>query len=269
MNMGKRLQYNLNLKPSKETGNELLFHHHVNKTKPIPTSADLREGYAPIQDQGQLGACTGFSACSVLEYLLGKDKKLSELYFYYQERKEDNDINEDGGSTIARSAEVATTLGTCLESLEPYDTAKFADTPTADMDKDAPNHKALTKYKITSIDDTLYSVGVLKKPVLIGIDVYESFEEIGSDGFVPMPKQGEQMLGGHAVNICGYFWQNKGMLHEIEEGIKDLFAKQQYKGLYFIVRNSWSESFGDKGYVYMSAEFLLKYSSDWWHIDLK
>jgi C1A family cysteine protease len=266
--MGKKLPYKYNLKPSLERSTDLLFHENIQKCKLVPQSADLRDGYGPIKDQGELGACTSFSACSVLEYLLNKNISLSELYFYYQERKEDNDTAEDAGSTISRSAIVATTIGTCKEALDPYDISKFTNPPSAADDADAKNHKAITKYKITTIDDILYSVGILKRPVLIGIQVYESFENIGSDGYIPMPQENEQLLGGHALNICGYFWKNQGILGKIEEEIKEILPNQDYNGLYFIIRNSWGQSFGDNGYLYMPVEFLQKYSSDWWHIDL-
>jgi C1A family cysteine protease len=267
--VGKKLPYKYNLKKCIDKDTDLLFHEIIDKTQTIPASADLRNGYSSIKDQGELGACTSFSACSVMEYLLNKDIDLSELYFYYQERTKDKDINEDAGSTISRSAEVATTIGTCKEELEPYTIQAFANTPSVEADEDAKNHKVVTKYKIQSIKDILYCVGVLKRPVLIGIEVYESLEEIGSDGYVPMPKKSEQLLGGHAVNICGYFWRSKGILHKIENGIQSMIDKYKYEGLYVIIRNSWGESFGDKGYMYISAEFLEKYSSDWWHIDIK
>lgn len=267
--MGKELHYKYNLKKSVEKDTDLLFHDILDKTIPIPISADIRSGYSSIKDQGELGACTSFSACSVMEYLLNKNIDLSELYFYFQERKEDGDITDDDGSTIQRSAEVATTIGSCKEDLEPYDISKFADTPSAECDADAKNHKVVTKYKLQTINDILYCVGVLEKPVLIGIEVYESLEEIGSDGYVPMPMIGEQLLGGHAINICGYFWNSEGILNEIEKENKLFQPEVNYNGLYFIVRNSWGETFGDKGYMYIPAEFLQQYSFDWWHIDIK
>jgi C1A family cysteine protease len=267
--MGKKLPYKYNLKKSVEKNTDLLFKDIIDEAKLIPLNADIRSGYSPIKNQGELGACTSFSACSVMEYLLNKNIDLSELYFYFQERKDDGDITIDGGSTIARSAEVATQVGSCKEELEPYDISKFADTPSIESDADAKNHKVVTKYKLQTINDILYCVGVFKKPVLIGIDVYESFENIGPNGYVPMPKKDEQLLGGHAINICGYFWKSGGIFNEIEEEIGLFLNKFKYKGLYFIVRNSWGEAFGDKGYIYIPAEFLQKYSSDWWHIDIK
>lgn len=263
--MGKKLPYIYNLKPGVEKDDDLLFHQCFEKNEAIPLNADLRSGYSGIKDQGKLGACTAFSAVSVIEYLLNKDIDLSELYFYYEERKEDGDVSEDAGSTITRSAEVATNIGTCKEVLDPYIIENFANTPSLVEEVDAKNHKAVTKYRLKTINDILYCVGVLKKPVLIGIKVYESFENVGSDGFVPMPKKGEELLGGHALNIAGYFWKTKDALKDIKYLLGD---KNNYKGLYFIIRNSWGTDFGDKGYLYIPAEFIKKYSSDWWHIDI-
>jgi len=267
--VGNKLPYKYNLKKSIEKDTDILFHEIRDKTQTIPLSSDIRSGYSPIKDQGELGACTSFSACSVMEYLLNKNIDLSELYFYFQERKEDGDIMDDSGSTIARSVEVATNIGSCEEELDPYDIGKFADTPSAKADADAKNHKVVTQYKLLTIDDILYCVGVLDKPVLIGIEVYESLEEIGSDGYVPMPAVGEKLLGGHAINICGYFWKKRDISNKTERKIGLFLDKSQYNGLYFIVRNSWGNKFGDKGYMYIPAEFLQKYSSDWWHIDVK
>jgi C1A family cysteine protease len=50
---------------------------------------------------------------------------------------------------------------------------------------------------------------------------------------MPNPKANEGVLGGHAVLIVGY----------------------DDKKQYLTVRNSWSNTWGDKGYFYMSYKF--------------
>lgn len=261
--MGKKLPFKYNVKPGKIGANELLFRDHFSIKSRLPKQVDLRDNYPSIENQGDLGACTAFSACAVLAYLLNKSTPLSKLYFYYKERQADGTVGVDAGSSISRSAIVATTIGACIEKLWPYVTSTFCNAPTPSMDADAKNHKALKRYAVTDIDDVLYAVGVLKKPVLIGVDVYESFEDIGKDGYIPMPKRDEQLLGGHALNIAGYFYKKDDNI------ISSIFNHTKYKGLYLIIRNSWGTDFGDKGYLYMPAEFLLKYSSDWWYLDMK
>lgn len=247
-------KYKYNLKKDVQDERDYLFFKLVEKNQYIPESADLRNGYAPIEDQGKLGACTSFSACSVMEYLLNKNVELSKLFFYYQERKADGDISEDEGSTIRQSAKIAANVGTCREELEPYDIEKFTNTPSQEAYDDAPNHKVSSYHRITTIDDLMYAIGVLRTPVLIGCQVYESFEQTGSDGYVSIPDtKNEQLLGAHAINLCGYFW-------------KKTSKKSKYDGLYFIARNSWSEDFADKGYMYIPAQFIQKFSSDWWYL---
>jgi hypothetical protein len=80
----------------------------------------------------------------------------------------------------------------------------------------------------------------------IGMPVYESFESdaVAKTGVVPMPKPGEQVLGGQCVVAVGY--DN---------------AKRQ-----FIVRNSWGIKWGQHGYCTMPYEYLLnpQLASDFW-----
>ncbi len=36
-------------------------------------------------------------------------------------------------------------------------------------------------------------------PFVFGFSVYESFWSMGKNAVIPMPKEGEQLIGGHAV----------------------------------------------------------------------
>jgi C1A family cysteine protease len=86
-------------------------------------------------------------------------------------------------------------------------------------------------------------------PVVIGFSVFSSFEsdQTARTGWVAQPEvSSEQVLGGHAILIVGYF-QHNGML-------------------YFVVRNSWGSDWGDKGYCYMPASYIAnpQFASDAW-----
>src|SRR5450756_493078 len=56
----------------------------------LPTSVDLRPTCSKVEDQGQLGSCTGNALVGALEFLEKKDKvpyiELSRLFVYYNER---------------------------------------------------------------------------------------------------------------------------------------------------------------------------------------
>jgi C1A family cysteine protease len=84
-------------------------------------------------------------------------------------------------------------------------------------------------------------------PFIFGFSVYDSFEsqEVSRTGIVPLPRDSESFLGGHAVLAVGY---------------------DQIKR-HFIVRNSWGE-WGDKGYCYMPFSYLTNpgLASDFWVI---
>jgi C1A family cysteine protease len=51
-----------------------------------------------------------------------------------------------------------------------------------------------------------------------------------------MPKAGEEILGGHEVAAVGYDDSTR----------------------MFLVRNSWSDEWGQKGYFWMPYEYLLR-----------
>lgn len=199
---------------------------------------DLREFCSPIADQGQLGSCTAFAMGKGLrEFLFNRDKQkyvpMSALFLYYNERKIDGDIDEDGGSTMATGMQALQQTGDASDSLWPYKTSKFKTEPPKDAYTDGLKYVLKGAKSLNGLQEIKDELDK-KNPVVFGFEVYESFMN-SYDPYVPVPDiQHEQLLGGHAVMAVGY---------------DD--AKQV-----LIMRNSWGTGWGDKGYFYMPYEYF-------------
>lgn len=216
-----------------------------------PSSVDLRANCSAIEDQGDLGSCTGNAIAGIVEYLCRKAKKntdVSRLFIYYQERVYEGDVNYDNGAYIRDGIKAVNKIGVPTEALWPYDVRKFAYRPTTAAFTNAATRKAVGYQKCANFTAVKQALAQ-GYPVVIGFDVYESFEtdSVAATGLMPMPnKAREQLLGGHAVALVGY---------------NDSTQR-------FIARNSWGTSWGDRGYFYMPYGVIqdTTMSSDFWII---
>lgn len=200
--------------------------------------ADLRQFCSPVADQGQLGSCTAFAMGKGLrEFLLIRDGQkldsLSPLFLYYNERKIDGDINEDGGSTMATGMKALTETGISKEATWPYKTSKFKIAPPAAAYTEGVKYELKNTKNLAGLQEIKDELDK-KNPVVFGFQVYSSFMD-SSDGHPPVPNiKTEQLEGGHAVMAVGYD-DAKGVL---------------------IMRNSWGAGWGDNGYFYMPYEYF-------------
>ena len=242
------MKYKYNLKKDTPDSRDYAY-CSLKKATELPVSVDLRKKCSPIVDQGALGSCTANAIASGLrEFLLiNKETKfvqLSRLFLYYKEREIEGTINDDSGAEIRDGMKVLNQIGVCPEADFPYDISTFTNAPSDQANKDAGQYKVAEYHRIKNLAQ-LKAALVEGLPVVIGIDVYESFEadDVSSTGIVPMPDTTkEECLGGHAVLVVGY---------------DD--TKQQ-----LIVRNSWGIVFGDLGYFYLPYDYFNKYASDCW-----
>ena len=225
----------------------------------LPASVDLRQYCSAIEDQGNLGSCTGNAIAGAIELIDRKNSKsleISRLFIYYQERLLEGTIYYDAGAYIRDGIKACYTYGAPLESLWPYNLNKWATRPTTAAYNDAKTRK-VTGYAKCSNFTTVKTGLANGTPVIIGFDVYDSFEGAWGDiphgqagsGMMPYPNTStEELLGGHAVCIVGY--------------------DDNLNGGRFIVRNSWGTSWGDNGYFYMPYQVIqnTSMSSDFWTI---
>jgi C1A family cysteine protease len=214
---------------------------------------DLREKCPAVYDQGHLGSCTAnaIGFCYHFDELKQSEKSVfqpSRLFIYYNERNMEGHTSEDSGAEIHDGVQCINTLGVCSEENWPYDILKFTEKPSDDCYVNAKNHHSISYRAIEQNINQLKAALIAGFPVVFGFSVYESFEsdDVAKTGIMPLPKEGEKILGGHAVALVG-FDDSKSV---------------------FIVRNSWGEIWGDKGYFYMPYEFISNstYASDFWTI---
>lgn len=215
----------------------------------LPTLVDLRSQDSPIEDQGQLGSCTSFATGAAIRFARRKqglsDFVTSHLFLYYNSRKIKS---EDTGATIRDAIKAASKQGDCPETEWPYNIEVFASRPPKRAYDDALKDRAISYLRVNQTVTQMKSCLASGYPIVVGFTVYDSFEsnEVAQTGIVPMPSQNESVLGGHAVLVVGY--------RESDQ--------------MFIVRNSWSAQWGDKGYFYMPYEYLADYdlASDFWTV---
>ncbi|WP_243156437.1 C1 family peptidase [Clostridium sp. C8-1-8] len=252
------------LKEDKFDGRDYYYKDHPSvKLLELPKSVDLREKMPPIYEQGQLGSCTANAGCANEEYFINNRAELSRLFLYYKERLIQGTVDEDSGASIRDICVALKNSGICEESFYPYDISKFTAEPSAAADQNALQYTINSYHRITSLEEVKQALASAL-PVLLGITVYESFENVGKDGFVPMPSFFETMLGGHAVLLVGYVdnnWKKQG-----DFSICGMIRKRRNNNGYFILRNSWGTDFGDKGYMYLPYEVFEKIKNDIWVI---
>lgn len=212
---------------------------------------DLRPYCSTIENQGQLGSCTGNAIAGAIEYLIKRNNRsidVSRLFIYYYERLLEGTVAYDSGAYIRDGIKATYTWGAPQESLWPYNISKFNIKPSAPAIAEAANRKVKLYERAADFNACINALDN-GFPVTVGFYVYSSFQTqaVAKTGIMPYPNVGrESLLGGHAVLLVGY----------------DKTTSQ------FIVRNSWGSGWGDKGYFYMPFQVIQNknMSADFWII---
>jgi C1A family cysteine protease len=253
----------------------------LDKRKALPPKVDLRDtGFFnfPLLDQGNLGSCTANAISAAVTFAMLKQGKTtapqvnmgvkptnvqepgnigtgffspSRLFIYYNERVKINTVNSDSGAVIRDGIKSLNTEGAPKETTWPYDIPKFTQKPPQAAYDEAQNYQAVQYRRLLNTDiKQLKGCLVQGFPFVLGFAVYSSFmtSQVAQTGIMPMPQQSEKLMGGHAVLCVGYDDAKK----------------------VFIIRNSWGDQWGDKGYFYMPYSYATNtdLATDFWTITM-
>lgn len=181
----------------------------------------------PVQDQGQCGSCWAFSTTAAIEgahkIKSGQLLKLAESQFVDCDKKDAgcNGGLETQAMTYAKSNAIE------LEKDYPY-VAKT---------RKCSAKSGLGKVKVTAITRvpkksvSQLKAAVQKQPTCIAVDAADRHFNSYKSGILDTTQCGTNL--DHAITAVGYGSQNGKF--------------------YFIVRNSWGSSWGEKGYIRIAA----------------
>lgn len=213
----------------------------------------------PVWDQGQVGRCTGESHTAQIMGLrnklgfddLNSQEQLSVDFAYFNARRLEGSQGEDAGAQIRDMQSGTLKYGICTDLLHPTNDSSVLLAPSDASYQDGLLRQNIKAMRVPQSELGFKSVLYQGYTINLGFTVYSSFESdaVAKTGIMPIPNSfTEQVLGGHAVLVIGWC---------LLQG-----------HLYLIVRNSWSDKWGDKGYFYMPIAFALnpRFVNDIWTV---
>jgi len=203
--------------------------------KKPPLKVDLREtGFvSPIKDQGPFEVSIGIALVNgCLEFIARKDHDIThELSWLYPYRKERSNLFPDKRNTVTSFLDAVQVLkdnGCPPGRLDSY--GSFIDYESFDWKIVSSAMRVRKCYRMKFAREVKHSLAQ-GYPVACLVDVYPSMFDVNvfRDGDISIPESSEKPVGIHAFTIVGF------------EEVKQCF----------IVKNSWSKSWGDYGFGYL------------------
>lgn len=249
MPKGKTTKRILNCIPSRETERDWPFESAIESDTlaappSIPVSKDLREPWWKVGDQGTTGSCVGWAtADSVLRWhfvkanWLAQGQLLSPRFIWMASKETDQFISrpttfiESEGTSLKAALDIARKFGSVRDSVLPFASGNLY------QGKAETFYALASQLKIASYFNLGLNLAnwrtwmATKGPILTRLGVDATWDNAASTNGKLDVYQPDTVGGGHAIAIVGYTSDR------------------------LIVRNSWGEDWGDKGFGYASLAY--------------
>ena len=218
---------------------------------PLKNVVDLRPWASRVEDQTNLGSCTGAAVIGAYELLLKKTApskftELSSLFVYYNARVLEGFPNDDVGAYLRTAIKAVYKYGVCTEDLWPYHIQNFTLLPPIVCYEDGSKRMIKNYARLSGIADILDALNQ-ERPVLIGVNLYDEFERLSVYNTVlESPTNDQSLSGAHALCLVGYDLDRQVLL----------------------CRNSFGEGWGLSGYFWMTFEYAERELITTWVFDI-
>lgn len=206
------------------------------------TKIDHRDTCPIIYKQGSLGSCTANALCCIFYHNLIKFNysevfEPSRLFLYYNTRAMKSMVEIDDGGSFREALKALHKYGMCPEKMWEYDISQFKVKPPPCTYQFGQKHNYIKYFHVPQLISQLRQCLIDGYLFAFGLVVYSNFESdiVRKKGLVSLPTEYDVYLGGHAVCAVGY------------DDSKQVF----------IVRNSWGQDWGDKGYFYLPYQYMI------------